>query len=154
MVQTGYERMRLDVAKEEADRLQRDLELLTTRGSDGTHLYQELTVLLNAIVNGGFCDEEAYLGIAERIVAFLAPDAPTSQVGNALLSLTRLHYAVGEIIGRHRLTQDVGRVVSESPDDFTAANRTLVADLLFNYHLWESHRRRREGGVAGFRKVP
>jgi hypothetical protein len=135
---------------QEVDRLRRDLAVLPTLGEEGLRLNTELDRLLEKIRQEGECDEAEYLDLADRVIALLAPQASNREAAQAILSLTRLHFAVRESIDKHQLAGAVAKLVAEHPDDFTSANRVLWSDLFYHHHLWEAHRRRRAQGWNGF----
>jgi hypothetical protein len=154
MVQREYKGMRLTFETvertQEVERLRRDLAMLTTLGDEGLRLNVELARLLEEIRQQGECDEAEYLEVADRIIALLAPRASDREAAQAILSLTRLHFAVGRIIDKYQLADAVAKLVAELPDDFTRANRVLWSDLFYHHHLWEAHRKRRTEGWNGF----
>lgn len=134
----------------ETERVRRDLAVLAQPAEHGTCLLAEANSLLDEIRDRGTCADEKYLELAERIVAALAPFAADPVVGRAILSLTRLHAGVAELLARHRLHGDLARVVALDPDDATEVNRGLIEDLFYHYHLWEAHRQRIAGGWEAF----
>jgi hypothetical protein len=136
--------------EQETERVRRDLAALAQSTEHGPALLAEANSLLDEIRDRGTCSDEKYLELAERIVAALAPVAADPVVGRAILSLTRLHAGVGELLARHRLHGDLARVVALDPDDVTEVNRVLVEDLFFHHHLWEAHRQRMAGGWDAF----
>lgn len=134
----------------ETERIRTDLMVLASSAPSGQHLLAEANALLDEIRDRGTCANEAYLDLAERIIIALAPSAADPIVGRAILSLTRLHMGVGELLARHRLHGDLARVVVLAPEDSTPGNRGLIEDLFFHYHLWEAHRHRKQGGWESF----
>jgi hypothetical protein len=134
----------------ETERLRRDLIVLAQSVPPGPRLLAEMNALLDEIRDCGTCVDEAYLDLAERIVVALLPDAGDIDVSRALLSLTRLHIGVGELLGRRCLHPDLARVVVLDPADSTPINKGLIEDLFFHYHLWEAHRHREQGGWEAF----
>lgn len=134
----------------ETERVRRDLAALAQSTEHGPRLLAAANSLLDEIRDLGTCSDEKYLELAEQIVAALAPIAADPLVGRAILSLTRLHAGVGELLARHRLHGDLARVVALDPDDATEINRGLVEDLFFHHHLWEAHRQRMAGGWEAF----